>query len=525
MTAGNTHVRGNRSHIASEKATSFTEAAKGSADADVDTSEKKYIRRRRRPREWAFIVIALAVSASVVWRLIKTEQEHADLALATEQKDLQLRDEITQISQRLDSNARAKKNEPKRAEAKITAAVQRLESIDRAEKQEPERLESKAATAISKEKKQHQVTAASPVHDDNSECELFIALSTLPGAGLGVFSAVEKKPGDAVGSGDVCLPQIDLQYHNRKPVFDHMRDYYWQGSSKGMGRESHSNDNHAYCPGQDSANNCHLGLHNTQHSYPIYDYGGLHRSKDAGAGAFTPYHNGTTYVTRYIPAGGELFKMYGDSYFESRPHKFGLDLPLVGDYPRAENILRNMTAMKLSPKVQKDLYEDIVLGIKKRYNTSRLLGAFPLNIEGALVGAEQSLAAFLQPAATRSVEWLREHGRCIDNIKPVYSSIRQAGHGAVATRALKKDQRITTSPLHHVPYSNFFTMFNFKFAPDANGNMLRWKESLKGPKLLLRTFRIVHAAVSVRIWCQLHQPQSESSQRPFRMGHRLFPTQ
>jgi hypothetical protein len=477
MLARNTHVRGNRSQFASEKAKPFVEAANGSADADADNPGKKYLRRRRRPREWIFIMIAFAASASVVWKLIKMEQERAGLALATEQKDLQLRNEIAQIAQRLESTARAEKQETARMEAKATAdAVQRLESTARTEKEEAERVEVK---------KQQQLAAASSVFNDNSECELFLALSTLPGAGLGIFTAVDRKPGDAVGSGDVCLPQIDLQYHNRKPAFDSMQDYYWQGSNMGMARETHSNDNSAYCPGLDCAINCHLGLLNTQHSFPIYDYTDLHRSKDAGAGAFTPYHNGTTFVTRNIPAGGELFKMYGDQYFESRPNKFGPDFPLVGDYPKAENILRNMTDINLSSKVQKDLYEGIVLGMKKRYNTSRLLGAFPLNIEGALVGAEQSLAALLQPTATRSVEWLREHGRCIDNMKPAFSSIRQAGHGAVATRALKKDQRITTSPLHHVPYSNFFTMFNFKFAPDENGIMRRYEESLKGHQLVI----------------------------------------
>jgi hypothetical protein len=465
MLKGNTHVRGNRSHIASgNKVTSFTEAAKGSADADVDNKGKKYTRRRRRPREWAFIVIALALSVTIVWRLLKMEQDHADLALATEQKDLPLRNEILPISQSLKSAAGAEKQEAKRVEAKVP-------------------------TAVAEDKKQHQVAVAAASIDknknENSECGLYLALSTLPGAGLGIFSSVERKAGDAVGSGDVCLPNIDLQYHNRRPVFDSMHDYYWQGAAMGMSRESHSNDVNAYCPGLDCAINCHLGLLNTHHSFPRYDYAGLHRSRDPGAGAITPYHNGTTYATRTIPAGGELFKNYGDHYFVSRHTKFGPDFPLVGDYPMAEHILRNMTAIKMSPIAQKDLYEDIVLGMKKRYNTSRVLGAFPLNIKGALVGAEQNLFTLLQPTATRSIEWLRENGRCIDNMKPVSSNIRQAGRGAVATRALKKDQRITTSPLHHVPYSSFMFMHNFKFAPDENGDMARWAEGLKGYQILM----------------------------------------
>jgi hypothetical protein len=40
------------------------------------------------------------------------------------------------------------------------------------------------------------------------ECELFIAESTIPHAGLGAFSAVEKKPGDVIGTGDLAFPMI-----------------------------------------------------------------------------------------------------------------------------------------------------------------------------------------------------------------------------------------------------------------------------------------------------------------------------
>jgi hypothetical protein len=41
------------------------------------------------------------------------------------------------------------------------------------------------------------------------ECGLYLAESTIPGAGVGIFSAVEKRPGDAIGSGDVCIPNIE----------------------------------------------------------------------------------------------------------------------------------------------------------------------------------------------------------------------------------------------------------------------------------------------------------------------------
>ena len=64
--------------------------------------------------------------------------------------------------------------------------------------------------------------------------------------------------------------------------------------------------------GLDAAINCNLALINVDKDEPQYDTGGLHRSRDPGAGAFTPYHNSTNEVTAHIPVGGELFKYYGD---------------------------------------------------------------------------------------------------------------------------------------------------------------------------------------------------------------------
>ena len=79
----------------------------------------------------------------------------------------------------------------------------------------------------------------------------------------------------------------------------------------GMSTEVDSDDVEAYWPGLDCMVNCNLALLNVAKAEPLYDEGGLHRSAHPGAGAISPYHNGTTWVKRSIPAGGELFKYYG----------------------------------------------------------------------------------------------------------------------------------------------------------------------------------------------------------------------
>jgi hypothetical protein len=314
------------------------------------------------------------------------------------------------------------------------------------------------------------------------ECGLYIAESTIPNAGLGIFTAQAKKPMDPLGSGDVCIPNIDIKYHGH--VFDPFADYYWSAFSLGMTRESHANDMDAYCPGIDSSANSNLALINTQKSAPLYDNAGLHRFNDSGVGAFTPYQNVTSYASRHIPAGGELFKYYGDSWFKTRPQMFEGNLPLLNDYPMAEELLRNMTAMKLGPSIQKDLYENIVVGMKKAF-TSRVLGALPLTIQDAITAAEQEIAVLHQPFAMRSVAWLHENGRCVDNMEPRYSTIRQAGRGAFATRPLAAGQVITTSPLHHLPRSRFVEMYNFNVTTNAQGEWVRIPVSVSGYRVLV----------------------------------------
>lgn len=79
------------------------------------------------------------------------------------------------------------------------------------------------------------------------ECDLYMAESTIPNAGLGIFSAVERKPGDSVGHGDICIPILDLNnYHGH--VWNPFNDYVWAGEVMGMKLEIESMDKEALCP-------------------------------------------------------------------------------------------------------------------------------------------------------------------------------------------------------------------------------------------------------------------------------------
>jgi hypothetical protein len=164
------------------------------------------------------------------------------------------------------------------------------------------------------------------------ECDLYLAESTMPGAGLGMFSAVPFQKGQFWGHGDPNIPIIEpTRYYGHPPPYDDddnddddednldvTHDYVWHGESVGMKLEvaetlsSLGNVVTAHWPGVGAAINFHTALNDIGSSLPTYDEAHVHRSTHPGAGAFTPYHLAIPRVLRDIPAGGEVFKDYGN---------------------------------------------------------------------------------------------------------------------------------------------------------------------------------------------------------------------
>ena len=155
--------------------------------------------------------------------------------------------------------------------------------------------------------------------DNDDSCGLYLAPSTIPNAGLGVFTTRPLQEGQVVDTpSDLCIPIVDQKWHmGRKDFFWTPSEYVWNGDVMNMHHESEvRNGVKGFCPGAlDCATNCNLALINVGKSTPHWDTAGLHRQTDEGAGAISPYRGGTTPVIADIPAGGELFKHYGDHWY------------------------------------------------------------------------------------------------------------------------------------------------------------------------------------------------------------------
>ena len=177
-------------------------------------------------------------------------------------------------------------------------------------------------------------------------------------------------------------------------------------------------------------------------------------------------------ATRYVPAGGEIFVSYGEDWFLNRPEQFG-DVPLAGNYHEVDVFLAKFRYLALkhgrstsssTKKMGKDNDEnddDDDGGFSRdlwevakafgHYFGTRNAAALPASFEDMLVAQRDGSAESRLPYSVRTPEWLEANGRCMDNIRPGNSTIRQAGRGAFASRFIPGGGLVAPGPLLHVP--------------------------------------------------------------------------
>ena len=168
----------------------------------------------------------------------------------------------------------------------------------------------------SEEVSKNNKSAASIENPPPLECGIWLAPSALTGAGLGMYAGKNFKKGDMLQHvGDMCIPIVDISVNTRGTDFEFLWDQYtWNSNALGMDQEGTHEVNVA-SPGFGSAANSFLPIVNVEEGEPRRDFAGLHRSKDPGAGAFTPYYDRGSSAERDIEAGEEFYVSYGSQWF------------------------------------------------------------------------------------------------------------------------------------------------------------------------------------------------------------------
>jgi hypothetical protein len=319
------------------------------------------------------------------------------------------------------------------------------------------------------------------------ECGLWLAPSTLEGAGLGMYAGLPfAAHQDFQVTGDVVIPIVDLAHHAAL----HTQGYHFLWDQYTWGPEGllmHW-DGHfivkAASPGFGSAANSFLPLVNVQEQSDLHiDAAGLHRSTDPGVGAFTIYHHRRSTATQDIVVGQELFVDYGAEWFQARP-QLG-PIPLMDDLDKAHDLVRAyhiLESRNISPDALHDAWDMFVR--HSLYKDSRVLGAFhhdnPHELE---LFKDRTVRQLRVEQSIRSLEWLQQHGTCADHIHEGPSTLRQAGRGAMAARYLPTGTVVAHMPLIHITDRSLLDMF----APtgDENGNVVIDHSTPIGQQLLL----------------------------------------
>jgi len=309
-----------------------------------------------------------------------------------------------------------------------------------------------------------QPAATTTTGVEHPNCLLFLAESTIPNAGLGIFTGIDLRPGDAVAEADIIVPLQDWEWHAEADVdfWFLWRDYSWDLSEVGM--ESDVEDGSALVIGTGCMPNCNFALINAKEGKPEYGHSGLHRSRDPGAGGFTGFHDQRMHALRDVPAGGELFVSYGEHWFEDRVEEMGA-VPFERSFKRVDKFLKRFKKLSLkyqtsdNPDFTKDLWD--VVKARANYETKNA-NALPLSFEDMQTAQIIGSAETRLPYSVRTLEWLNEHARCMDNIRPGNSTIRQAGRGAFATRHIWKGGLVAPGPVLHIANKTALNLYGIR---------------------------------------------------------------
>ena len=377
-----------------------------------------------------------------------------------------------------------------------------------------------AADVVSKTDRTTNLSSRSSSNDDNEEdksssdsrqqqqqqqqqqqCGVYLAPSTIPGAGLGMFSGRYIAENQVVTPGDIVIPVGDYQMNNPQypeypsseggPLGDFFFNYYGWMCESYEGMMEDKTNNIAFAPGAGAALNCMIPLVNLKGRDDRLRMIGdgsdvphendrnadLHRSKDPGAGAFSPFYDRYTVAIREIMEGEELFDSYGDAYFAARENVYG-EMPLSNDYAKADillhkfiNITTSMCEKREECEFMQDFYdyvegENSISVAESPYLygdfyhllrnlswlwPSRVSHVLPQDLEELDVMMDLGGTSFTNYSRSfRDIEWLKENGSCMDNLESKPSTVEQAGRGAFARRFIAKGQVVGPAPCIHI---------------------------------------------------------------------------
>lgn len=176
----------------------------------------------------------------------------------------------------------------------------------------------------------------------------------------------------------------------------------------------------------------------------------------------------------------DLFK-HLPGWFTSRDGIFQL-VPIAESYAKAQTFLKEYGKLLVGTDNPRDLVEDKMAldedaqrdlweVIKEFPYASRERQALPDDPRDAVRAIHGDIQVIEKENSIRSVRYLEDHGKCVDNIMPGPSTLPHAGRGAFATRAIPKGGLVAPAPVVHITDRAAADMYAERIG--ISGNLVR----------------------------------------------------
>jgi hypothetical protein len=353
-----------------------------------------------------------------------------------------------------------------------------------------------------------RVRAAANVDSASDQCDLYFALSSKSEDGnkWGIFAGKDYTKGSNIGTPDVIINTLNLRANNLLArddkqrqdqllkVLEFLEESFWVADSIGGRFELDEGRIISATPGVGFLGSFDRSMTSAdwdvRQNYRRLPQGDPQGVAHPGRGANSPFYNCSMMATDNIVAGAEIFINYGINWEEEKPE----DELLKTDYSRLDQTVEQMVdffakhAKELDESSKKDIYSFITkdvmaaaVGNEKAETIVKILPDSPDDLPAILRAG--GTFKYSQPTVFRSLDWLRENGRCMDNLRVGASTIPNAGRGAFASRSISKGGLIGASPLLHIPDREVLDMH--KLHKLDNGDLARVSDEVIGQQLLV----------------------------------------
>lgn len=258
--------------------------------------------------------------------------------------------------------------------------------------------------------------------------------------------------------------ETDPNYEAKLQLNKNFDNYWWGNSNPDhFWLEHGAFGSYDYQPTMGALPNHHCILSSLDaYHHPVVD---SHNATSPMAGSFSGSRGRTFYSVRNVKAAEELFLSYGhcgpDVFHEnSTSPPWAKFQKLHGDYLQASTLMLDadfdVTVAGLLRKSQNFTeYNERVIDLLPTDDVE--LEEFLRNVETPERGVSFLARKDLQP---RTIDWIKENGICLENIRPEQSTLRDAGRGAFSNIRLQKGEVIVPAPLLHIANRSALDMYS-----------------------------------------------------------------